>query len=39
VILEFPKVDEISAPADDEVMALSDMFIKKNTKVYEELAK
>lgn len=39
VILEFPKADEVSAPADDEVMALSDMFIKKNTKVYEELAK
>ena len=39
VVLEFPKADEVSAPADDEVMALSDMLIKKNTKVYEELAK
>lgn len=39
VILEFPKTEEISFPADDEVMALSDIFIKKNKKVYEELAK
>jgi len=39
VILEFPKAEEVSAPADNEVMALSDMFIKKNKKVYEELAK
>lgn len=39
VILEFPKTEEISVPADDEVMALSDIFIKKNKKVYEELAK
>lgn len=39
VIFEFPKTEEICTPADDEVMALSDMFIKKNKKVYEELAK
>lgn len=39
VILDSPKADEVSAPADDEIMALSDMFIKKNKKVYEELAK
>ena len=39
VILESPKADEVSAPADDEIMALSDVFINKNTKVYEELAK
>ncbi|MFU9915724.1 type II toxin-antitoxin system Phd/YefM family antitoxin [Fannyhessea vaginae] len=38
VILESPKADEVSAPADDEIMALSDVFINKNTKVYEELA-
>ncbi|KXG90886.1 prevent-host-death protein [Fannyhessea vaginae] len=41
VILEFPKAqtDEIDLPTNDEVAALSDMFIKKNKKVYEELAK
>ena len=39
VILDSPKAGEVSAPADDEIMALSDMFIKKNKKVYEELAK
>lgn len=39
VILEFPKAYDVSVPADDEVMALSDMFIKKNKKVYEKLAK
>lgn len=41
VILEFPKAqtDEIELPTNDEVAALSDMFIKKNKKVYEELAK
>lgn len=41
VILEFPKTqtDEIDLPTNDEVAALSDMFIKKNKKVYEELAK
>ena len=38
VILESTKADEVSAPADDEIMALSDVFINKNTKVYEELA-
>ena len=39
VILEFPKAEEISAPADEELMALSDRLIEKNKKVYEELAK
>ncbi|MFU9975342.1 type II toxin-antitoxin system Phd/YefM family antitoxin [Fannyhessea vaginae] len=41
VILEFPKAqtNEIDLPTNDEVAALSDMFIKKNKKVYEELAK
>lgn len=41
VILEFPKAqtDEIDLPTNDEVAALSDMFIKKNKKIYEELAK
>lgn len=41
VILEFPKAktEKVTVPADDEVMALSNMFIKKNKKVYEELAK
>ena len=41
VILEFPKAqtDEIDLSTNDEVAALSDMFIKKNQKVYEELAK
>lgn len=41
VVLEFPKAqtDEINLPTNDEVAALSDMFIKKNKKVYEELAK
>lgn len=41
VILEFPKAktEKVTVPSDDEVMALSNMFIKKNKKVYEELAK
>ena len=39
VILEFPQADEISAPADEELMALSDRLIEKNKKVYDELAK
>lgn len=39
VILEFPKAEEISAPADEELMALSDRLIEKNKKVYDELAK
>lgn len=41
VILEFPKAqaDENALATNDEVAALSDMFIKKNKKVYEELAK
>lgn len=39
VILEFSKAEEISAPADEELMALSDCLIEKNKKVYDELAK
>ena len=41
VILEFPKAqaDENALATNDEVTALSDMFIKQNKKVYEELAK
>lgn len=39
VILEFPKAEEISAPAAEELMALSDRLIEKNKKVYNELAK
>lgn len=41
VILEFPKAqaDEIALATNDEVTTLSNMFIKKNKKVYEELAK
>lgn len=39
VILEFPKAEEISAPADEELMALSDRLIEKNKKVYDKLAK
>ena len=39
VILEFPKAqaDEIALATNDEVTTLSNMFIKKNKKVYEEL--
>lgn len=39
VILEFSKAEEISAPADEELMALSERLIEKNKKVYDELAK
>lgn len=39
VILEFSKAEEISAPTDEELMALSDRLIEKNKKVYDELAK
>ena len=41
VILEFPKTqaDETALATNDEVTTLSNMFIKKNKKVYEELAK
>lgn len=39
--VEIPKfnAEKVTVPSDDEVMALSNMFIKKNKKVYEELAK
>lgn len=39
VILEFPKTEDVSTATDDEIMALSDMFIEKNKDVYRELAK
>lgn len=39
VILEFPKTEEISQPTDAEVSDLSQAFLRKNKKVYEELAK
>ena len=39
VILEFPKAktEKVTVPADDEVMALSNMFIKKNKKFMRNL--
>ena len=39
VILDFSKTEEVCTPTDYEVMALSDICIKRNKKVYEELAK
>ena len=41
VILEFPKSqdEEISIPNNDEVMSLSDIFIKKNKNIYKNLSK
>ena len=39
VILEFPKAEAISQPSEAEVSDLSQAFLRKNKKVYEELAK
>lgn len=39
VILEFPKAEAISQPSEVEVSDLSQSFLKRNKKVYEELAK
>lgn len=39
VILEFPTNEEVSNPTNEELRELSDQFLKKNQKVYEELAK
>jgi len=38
IILEFPN-EEILEPSDEEVLSLSNKYLGKNKKVYEELAK
>ena len=39
IITEFSQVEEISHPSDEELRVISDQLIKRNAKVYEELAK
>lgn len=39
IITEFSQVEEISHPSDEELKVISDQLIKRNSKVYEELAK
>lgn len=39
IITEFSQVEEISHPSDEELKVISDQLIKRNAKVYEELAK
>lgn len=39
IITEFSQVEEISPPSDEELKEISDQLIKRNAKVYEELAK
>ena len=39
IISEFSQVEEISHPSDEELKVISDQLIKRNTMVYEELAK
>ena len=39
IITEFSQVEEISHPSDEELRVISDQLIKRNTMVYEELAK
>ena len=38
LIIEFPEEDTIT-PSDNDVKTLSEMFIKRNSEVYKELAK
>lgn len=39
IIIEFSQVEEISHPSEEELKVISDQLIKRNAKVYEELAK
>jgi antitoxin Phd len=39
VILEFDEAEKLQAASDDDVFSSSEKFLKKNKKVYEELAK
>ena len=39
IITEFSQVEGITQASDDEVRLISDYLIKRNAKVYEELAK
>ena len=39
MVVEFSKAEAIEAASDDEVMDISKKLMKRNKKVYEELAK
>ena len=39
IIVEFNKVDSIEEASDEELLSVSSMLMKKNRKVYQELAK
>ena len=39
MVVEFSQVEAIEAASDDEVMDISKKLMKRNKKVYEELAK
>lgn len=39
IITDFSQVEEVSEPSDAEVRSISDSLIKRNAKVYAELAK
>ena len=39
IITEFSQVEGVKTPTDDEIRSVSDYLIKRNAKVYEELAK
>lgn len=39
ILTEFSQIEKKSQPSDDELRVISDQLIKRNAKVYEELAK
>ena len=39
IIVEFNKADSIEEPSDEELLSVSSKLMKKNRKVYQELAK
>lgn len=39
IITDFSQVECVTRPSDDEIRLISDDLIKRNAKVYEELAK
>lgn len=39
IVIEFSKADALSPASDDDVIASSERFLKKNKAIYKELAK
>ena len=39
ILTEFSQIEKRNQPSDDELRVISDQLIKRNAKVYEELAK